>query len=100
MLPRVKKMWDEYRHMNYLKLNGGEDPCAAIRLRAEQAEAKLARWQEDTNAILAQRDDLQARCKRLEEALKKIEDKDSSTARGIWAYGQFAKIARKALEDK
>lgn len=40
MLPRVKKMWDEYRHMNYLKLNGGVDPCAAIRARLAEAEAQ------------------------------------------------------------
>jgi len=40
MLPRVKKMWDEYRHMNYLKLNGGVDPCAAIRARLAEVEAQ------------------------------------------------------------
>lgn len=37
------------------------DDFAALRIRAEQAEARLSkrqsRWQDDTNAILAQRND-------------------------------------------
>lgn len=40
MLPRVKKMWDEYRHMNYLKLHGGVDPCAELRARIDEVEAQ------------------------------------------------------------
>ena len=76
MLPRVKKMWDEYRHRNYLKLNGGEDPCAAIRLRAEQAEE---------------------RCKRLEEALREI---TSLYWQDAPCPQEMRDIARKALEDK
>ena len=41
MLPRVKKMWNEYRHMNYLKLNGGVDPCEALRARVARLEDAL-----------------------------------------------------------
>ena len=43
MLTRVKKMWDEYRHMNYLKLHGGVDPCVALRTRIAEVEKENER---------------------------------------------------------
>ena len=33
MVKRIKKWWAEYQHMNYLKINGGIDPCAALEAR-------------------------------------------------------------------
>ena len=83
MLPRVKKMWDEYRHMNYLKLNGGVDPCAAIRARLAEVEAQNKRLAgtvrmligciEDTKKYPDMHDDFVEELEAAREALAKLE---------------------------
>ena len=69
----------------------------ALRARAERAEAKLANWQDDINAVLKQRDDLHFRVARLEEALKTISSLYWIDAP---APEEMREIARRALEEK
>jgi hypothetical protein len=66
----------------------------ALKLRAEQAEAKLATWQKDMNAVLRQRDDILARVTRLEEALYVTM---ARTEHGV--SPEIYAIARRALEE-
>lgn len=85
MLTQVKKMWDEYRNMNYLKLHGGVDPCAAIRARLAEVEAQNKRlavtvrmliWcVEDTKKYPDMHDDFVEELKAARAALAKLEEK-------------------------
>ena len=87
----IDKQWEALLELN------------ALRTRAEMAEAKLATWQDDINAVLKQRDDLRARVARLEGLVQTLLDEDpnetiadnGSTVLCAWRYD-----ARRALEEK
>ena len=74
----------------------------ALKLRAERAEAKLATWQKDMNAVLRQRDDIHNRVARLEEALRFILDECDWEESMQHACGdnRIGTAARRALEEK
>lgn len=84
----IDKQWEALLELN------------ALRTRAEMAEAKLATWQDDINAVLKQRDDLRARVAMLEEALRFYAAEDAESVKDKILESVYHRPATRALEEK
>lgn len=42
MIKKIKQIWNEIRYFNFLKINGGVDPCESLREKLKEKEEILS----------------------------------------------------------
>ena len=72
MIEKIKAFLRWYRHMNYLKVNGGVDPCADLLSRYNALVEEIAQRQETEESLTKWVHDLGIKYDALEEAARPV----------------------------